>query len=201
MSFFHLGGFICYNHIGTSVINWHLLHYIIVSCHRRWCSYLPCPGPILCPWTSSSAHWDISQQLLRAISTVWRAKTCHTINLFFQDGICAWSVWNSHSPKLQMEPAGHRSHPYHRSLHPTKISVCLIYYNDFWEFPGYDLFCVSCCVCVSKTPQRHYSGYKNSVINHSITQRLDLNKSCRSTFISWEEKPVQMASMLCGCAE
>lgn len=82
VSFFHLGGFTCYNHIGTSVINWHLLHCIIVSCHHRWCSYLPCPGPTLCPWTSSSARWDISQQLLRAISTVWRAKTGHTISLF-----------------------------------------------------------------------------------------------------------------------
>lgn len=154
VSFFRLGGFICYNHIGTSVINWNLLHCIIVLYHHKWCSYLPCPGPTLCPWTSSSARWDISQQLLRAISTVWRAKTGHMIHLFFQDGICAWSLWNSHSPKQQMEPAGHRSHPYRRSLHPTKISVCLIYYHGFWEFPGYDLFCVSCCVYISKTPQK-----------------------------------------------
>lgn len=32
-----------------------------------------------------------------------------------------WNLWNSHSLRPQMELAGHRSHPYRRSLHPANI--------------------------------------------------------------------------------
>lgn len=135
---------------------------IIVSCHHRWCRYLPCPGPALCPWTSAYAHWDISQHLLRAISTCWRAKTVHMMKLFFQNGICAWNLWNSHSPRQQMELAGHRSHPYCKRLHPTK-NICMI--NLLTGLLGISMlwFVLSILLCLYflNPHKRQYGAYKN----------------------------------------